>query len=93
MLDMHDAYIKLDNIASKLIIDAGAASLNGQDSVELKSGSNSVTIKKTGEIEVKATSKVSIEGATEVTLKSEVTVKISAPVVEVVGDTMIKLNS
>jgi type VI secretion system secreted protein VgrG len=93
MLDMHDAYIKLDNIASKLIIDAGAATFDGQDSVELKSGFNTVTIKKSGEIEVKATSKVSIEGATEVTLKSDVTVKISAPVVEIVGDTMIKLNS
>ncbi len=93
MLDMHDAYVKLDNLASSLMMEGAVVTLKGPDSIELKSGFNTVTIKASGEIEVKAANKVTIEAATEVTLKSDVTVKISAPTVEVVGDAMIKLNS
>jgi type VI secretion system secreted protein VgrG len=93
MLDMHDAYVKLDNLASSLVMEGGVVTLKGPDSIELKSGFNTVTIKASGEIEVKAANKVTIEAATEVILKSDVTVKISAPTVEVVGEAMIKLNS
>jgi type VI secretion system secreted protein VgrG len=98
-LDMMKTLITLQNFESRLRMEAGESSLSASASLTLRSGDHSVTINKAGDIVVTGTkvtvnaASVTITGAQEVILKSDTTVKISAPLVEVTGETMIKLNS
>jgi hypothetical protein len=97
---MMKSLITLGNLESTLRLDAGASSLAADTSIVIRSGDQSVTITKAGDIIIKSGTNVKIEatsvsvtGAEEVTVKSDTMVKINAPVVEVTGETMIKLNS
>jgi type VI secretion system secreted protein VgrG len=75
----------------EFLVISDTTELSASTSIVIRSGEQSVTITKAGEIVITGT-KVTVNGVQEVTLESDMVVKIKAPTIEVVGETLIRLN-